>query len=119
MEGVQCVAIQRSKVCVPFSQVNCPVYIVHVMSKSAAQAIMRGRENGMTPLESARAKDSAPPSVFLCCAGHVVFGEPIAASLGTDGTHYWHKCWRHAAGEEWEEWGVRGVRGVMGVRSEE
>ena len=28
------------------SQVNCPVYIVHVMSKSAAQAVIRGKERG-------------------------------------------------------------------------
>lgn len=27
-------------------QVNCPIYIVHVMSRSAAKAVMRGKEKG-------------------------------------------------------------------------
>ena len=27
-----------------------------------------------------------------------MFGEPIAASLAADGTHYFNTCWRHAAG---------------------
>ena len=29
--------------------------------------------------------------------GAVCFGEPIAASLGVDGSNYCHTCWRHAA----------------------
>lgn len=30
--------------------------------------------------------------------GILVIGEAIAAGLGTDGSHYLHSCWRHAAG---------------------
>ena len=29
--------------------------------------------------------------------GTVIFGEPIAASLSMNGSHYYHTCWRHAA----------------------
>jgi D-hydantoinase len=56
-------------------ELNCPLFLVNVMSKSSALAISDARRRGV-----------------------VVFGESLAVSLGTDGTHYFNKCWRHAAG---------------------
>lgn len=55
-------------------RVNTPIYIVHVMSKGAADVVAKARREGKR-----------------------AYGEPIAAGLGVDGTHCWHHDWRHAA----------------------
>jgi dihydropyrimidinase len=55
-------------------RVNTPVYIVHVMSKEACDAVRNARKTGK-----------------------ICFGEPIAAGLGVDGCQCWNKDWRHAA----------------------
>ena len=54
--------------------VGAPLYVVHVMSKSAAEEISRALNNG-----------------------NVVFGETLAAALGSDGTNCYSRCWKHAA----------------------
>lgn len=54
---------------------NCPLYLVNVTSKSAAETIARERAN----------------------SNCIVYGEGLVAAMGTDGTHYLNRCWRHAA----------------------
>ncbi|XP_012944726.1 dihydropyrimidinase [Aplysia californica] len=57
------------------NEAGAPLYVVQVMSKSAADVISKARREGK-----------------------IVFGEPTAAGLGTDGSHQYNKCWRHSAG---------------------
>ncbi len=52
-----------------------PLYVVHVNCKGAAKAVLEHRTQGT-----------------------MVIGETLAAGLGANGTHYFNKCWRHAAG---------------------
>jgi len=56
------------------SEAGSPLYVVHVMSKPSANVVSKARREGK-----------------------IVFGEPTAAGLGTDGTHHFDKCWHHAA----------------------
>jgi dihydropyrimidinase len=56
------------------NQVNSPLYVVHVMSNSAADIIAEKRKQG-----------------------YIVFGEALASGLACSGSNYFNKCWRHAA----------------------
>ncbi|KAG7297019.1 hypothetical protein JYU34_019945 [Plutella xylostella] len=73
-EEVEAEAVNRA--CVIANQVNTPLYIVHMMSKSAVRALQEARRRGQK---------------------NPVFGETLAATVGTDGSHCRNACFRHAA----------------------
>lgn len=74
-EDVEAEAVNRA--CTIANQTKCPLYVVHVMSASAAEEVMRARQRW---------------------GDRFIFGEALASGLGVDGRNYYHKCWRHAAG---------------------
>ncbi len=49
---------------------NCPLYIVHLMSKESSEEVMRAKNRGL-----------------------LVYGQTLAATLGSDGTKLWDKDW--------------------------
>lgn len=73
-EDVEAEAVNRA--CMIAHQTKCPLYVVHVMSKAAAEEISRARKSW---------------------GENFIFGEALAAGLGTDGLQCANKCWHHAA----------------------
>lgn len=73
-EDVEAEATNRA--CVIANQTKCPLYVVHVMSISAAEEVARARKRW---------------------GERFIFGETLAAALGCDGHEYENKCWHHAA----------------------
>ncbi|KAK1792430.1 hypothetical protein P4O66_012379 [Electrophorus voltai] len=73
------------------NRANSPIYISRVMSKSAADTVSRARRKGD------RHHRIHIKVVNILLSGSVIFGEPITASIATDGSHYWNKNWAKAA----------------------
>jgi dihydropyrimidinase len=71
-EEVEEMAVKKA--CTLARQANVPLYICNPTSMEAAEVIKEFKEKGM-----------------------VVIGEPSTASLALDGSHYFNKCWSHAA----------------------
>jgi len=71
-EEVEEEAVRRA--CTLASQANVPLYICSPSSLAATEVVKQFKEKGLT-----------------------VIGEPSAASLAVDGSHYYNKCWSHAA----------------------
>ncbi len=89
-------------------QANCPLYITKVMSKPAADVIAKARKKGMRVdralqycNRNTRKHWEEVVNVCVMCidsfSGMVIYGEPITAGLGTDGSHYWSKKLGEAA----------------------
>jgi len=72
-EEAEAEAVMRA--CVLANQVGCPLYLAGLTCGTSTGIVNKRRSKGC-----------------------VVSAEVTAAGLACDGTNYWNKCWRHAAG---------------------
>jgi len=56
----------------PDFQVNCPIYIVHVMSKSSADVIVEARSRGDSAYNGVFGNDTALPLTLKLCIIYVL-----------------------------------------------
>ncbi|ETE63808.1 Dihydropyrimidinase-related protein 2, partial [Ophiophagus hannah] len=71
------------------NQTNCPLYITKLARQTGFRFLCTS--------SSLQIRNWIKEGASRLVAGTVVYGEPIAASLGTDGSHYWSKNWAKAA----------------------
>ncbi|KAK4337040.1 hypothetical protein RND71_043388 [Anisodus tanguticus] len=80
------------------NQVRCPLYIVHIMSKGAANQVVLAKTQLQTGCSSSVSCGSTAFSTATASVPVPLFAETLGAALGSDGSNYFHTCWRHAAG---------------------
>jgi len=80
------------------NQVRSPLYIVHIMSKGAANQVVLAK-TGL--IQGSTASMCSGSTAFSTATGNVptpLFAETVCAALGSDGSNYFHQCFQHAAG---------------------
>jgi dihydropyrimidinase len=80
------------------SEAKCPLYVVHVMSRAAAQQMLLAKTAMLSAATHCAPVDGQASAVATGTPISPVWGETLGAALGADGCAYFHQCWRHAAG---------------------
>ena len=80
------------------NQVRCPLYIVHIMSKGAANQVILAKTGLQQGSSSSMSIGSTAFSTATAILPTPLFAETVGAALGSDGSNYFHQCFNHAAG---------------------
>ena len=80
------------------NQVRAPLYIVHIMSKGAANQVILAKTGLLQGNSSSMSTGSTALSSATAITTTPLFAETVAAALGSDGSNYFHNCFHHAAG---------------------